>query len=113
MLIFSTRSQHAVIAASLILPLLLLVLLSAPAWLVWPFLPVDRRKTVLQFLDHLLEWVRLLAGTGDPDAKNRGSQHEPRLAQTITAGEANHSHSQEPYRRPRAAPGDGAGRPGW
>lgn len=64
MIMSSLRWQRAVIAAILVVPLLLVVLLSAPAWLVWPFLASDRRTAVLEFLDRLVEWVKALVGTG-------------------------------------------------
>jgi len=58
----TSRWQGAVIAAILVVPLLVLVLLSTPAWLTWPFLNADRRNAVLDFLNRLVEWVRILAG---------------------------------------------------
>jgi hypothetical protein len=59
-----SRWQRAVIAAILVIPLLAVVLLSAPAWIAWPFLATDRRTAVLDFLDRLIEWIKILAGTG-------------------------------------------------
>lgn len=41
-----------------LLPLLTVVLLSAPAWLTWPFLPHPRQRVVLEFLDRLVRWTR-------------------------------------------------------
>jgi hypothetical protein len=62
--ISSLRGQRTVIAAILVLPLLAVVLLSAPAWLAWPFLANERRTAVLAFLDRLVEWVKALVGSG-------------------------------------------------
>lgn len=42
-----------------VLPLLAVVLLSAPAWLTWPFLPPERQKIVLEVLDCLVRWTRV------------------------------------------------------
>jgi hypothetical protein len=44
-----------------IVPVTIIVILSAPAWLSWVFLSGDRRKTVLQMVDALARWTR-----GDP-----------------------------------------------
>lgn len=46
------------LAALFLLPLLVVVLLSAPAWLTWPFLPRDRQQFVLEVLDRLVRWTR-------------------------------------------------------
>jgi hypothetical protein len=45
-------------------PLLAVIVLSAPAWLPLAFLSADRRNTVLDFLSLLVEWVRVVARTG-------------------------------------------------
>jgi hypothetical protein len=42
----------------LLLPLLAVVLLSAPAWLTWPFLPSQRQEIVLAVLDRLVQWTQ-------------------------------------------------------
>lgn len=60
--LLSTLWQRAVIAAVLIVPLIAVVLLSAPAWFVWPFLPTDHRNAVLEFLDRVIEWIRVVSG---------------------------------------------------
>jgi hypothetical protein len=56
--------QRVALAAILVLPLLALVLLSVPAWITWPFLAADRRKTVLQFVDHIADWAQALTRPG-------------------------------------------------
>jgi hypothetical protein len=54
--------QRAITAALLVLPLLLLVVLSTPVWLVWPFLPDANRKAVLEFVGKLIEWTKAITG---------------------------------------------------
>ena len=56
------RWQRALVVAILVVPLLVLVLLSMPAWLVWPFLDAERRSSVLEFLDRIVEWIKAIAG---------------------------------------------------
>lgn len=63
--------QHTSKVALLVIPLILLVLLSTPAWLLWPFLSSDRRSAVLQFLEQLVEWVKILGQS--PDKHEQGS----------------------------------------
>jgi hypothetical protein len=38
-------------------PVILIVILSFPAWLTWPFLPGERRKSVVQMVDALARWA--------------------------------------------------------
>ncbi|WP_338704043.1 hypothetical protein V2W30_39805 (plasmid) [Streptomyces sp. Q6] len=40
-----------------LLPVLLDVVLSTPAWLVWPFLPAERQKVVLEMVRELINWT--------------------------------------------------------
>ncbi|MFE0107293.1 hypothetical protein [Streptomyces sp. NPDC059009] len=40
-----------------LLPVLLVVILSTPAWLVWPFLPAARQKVVLEMVRELVVWT--------------------------------------------------------
>jgi hypothetical protein len=56
--------QRVVLAAILVLPMLVLVLLSMPAWITFPFLAADRRKTILQFVDRIVEWAKTLTKSG-------------------------------------------------
>jgi hypothetical protein len=44
-----------------IVPVTIIVILSAPAWLSWVFLSPDQRKDVVQMVDALAHWTR-----GDP-----------------------------------------------
>jgi hypothetical protein len=53
-----SRWQRVAITALLVLPLLLVVLLSAPAWLVLPFLSEPRRKAVIEYLKTLIDWIK-------------------------------------------------------
>ncbi|WP_182903539.1 hypothetical protein [Microbispora sp. H10830] len=50
------------VGALVALPLLCVVLLSFPAWVSWPFLPTDRRQTVLSFVDRLTKWAKAISG---------------------------------------------------
>lgn len=56
--------QRVALAAILVLPMLILILLSAPAWITLPFLPADRRKTVLQLAGRIAEWAKSLTKVG-------------------------------------------------
>lgn len=56
--------QRVAFAAILVLPLFALIFLSSPAWLTWPFLPAARQKTVPQFVGHIADWAKALAGHG-------------------------------------------------
>jgi hypothetical protein len=49
------RWQRAVITALLVVPLVLVIGLSAPMWLALPFLSESRRNTVLEFLGCLID----------------------------------------------------------
>jgi len=61
----SSRWSRVLITALLVLPLTLIVVLSAPAWLVWPFLPQSRSEAVLKFLGNLIDWIKAIAGLGE------------------------------------------------
>ncbi len=56
--------QRVAVAAILVLPLLALVLLSTPAWVTWPFLSTERRTTVLEFVDRIVELAEALTTSG-------------------------------------------------
>lgn len=64
--------QRLAVAAILVIPLLALVLLSVPAWITWPFLAAERRATVLEFVDRIVELtkalthIRLITGPAGP-----------------------------------------------
>jgi hypothetical protein len=57
----SGRWQRVATTALLVLPLLLIIGLSAPAWLALPFLSASRRNSVLQFLGCLIDWIKTIA----------------------------------------------------
>jgi hypothetical protein len=59
------RWQRVAITALLVVPLVLIIGLSAPTWLVLPFLPERRRNTVLQFLGCLIDWIKAIMDQGD------------------------------------------------
>jgi hypothetical protein len=59
----SARWQRVIITALLVLPLVLVIGLSAPMWLALPFLSEPRRNTVLQFLGCLIDWIKTIAGS--------------------------------------------------
>lgn len=52
--------QRVAVAAILVLPLLVLILLSLPAWITWPFMGTERRTTVLEFVDRIADWAKAL-----------------------------------------------------
>lgn len=56
--------QRVAFAAILVIPLLALILLSVPAWITWPFLSTERRNTVLEFVDRIIELTKALSKTG-------------------------------------------------
>jgi hypothetical protein len=56
------------LAVLYLLPLLAVVLLSAPAWVTWPFLPSRRQWIVLEFLDRLVRWTRAAMPRADREA---------------------------------------------
>ena len=66
MILPSSRWQRVAITALLVLPLLLIVLLSAPAWAALPFLSEPRRDAVLKFLGYLIDWIKAIPGPADP-----------------------------------------------
>jgi hypothetical protein len=41
-----------------------LVLLSVPTWITWPFLGTERRTTVLEFVDRIVELTKALTTSG-------------------------------------------------
>ena len=61
MILPPSRWQRVAITALLVLPLLVVVLLSAPAWLVLPFLSEARQKAVIRYLECLIDWIKTIA----------------------------------------------------
>jgi hypothetical protein len=61
-LVSFARWQRVVIAALLVVPLIVLLVLSAPGLLAWPFTSEARRTSVLQFVDKVVDWVKAIAG---------------------------------------------------
>jgi hypothetical protein len=64
MLVPTSRFYRAVVPVVLAVPLIVIVLLSIPAWIVWPFLSANRQAGVMQFLDRIIEWVKVLSRIG-------------------------------------------------
>jgi hypothetical protein len=52
------RGARALVVAITMLPALLVVILSAPAWVVWPWLGEERRESVHRMVDQLTQWTR-------------------------------------------------------
>ncbi|OLB73773.1 MAG: hypothetical protein AUI14_25275 [Actinobacteria bacterium 13_2_20CM_2_71_6] len=85
------------IAIVAMLPLLVVVLCSVPALVLWPFIPVTRAETARR-IEHLIEWTRVVL-----DAALAG-------ADSATAGDV----PRRSPRRPRSSPADrrpSSGRP--
>jgi hypothetical protein len=78
----SSRWQRVAVTALLVLPLLLIVVLSAPAWAAWPFLSGPRRDAVLQFLGCLIDWVNAIPGPG-PTEPALNTNPVPRRSGTL------------------------------
>ena len=51
----SLVTKWALVALKM-LPLLVVVTLSAPAWLCWPFLPAAKQQVVLEMAKFLAQW---------------------------------------------------------
>jgi len=72
-----SRWQRVAITALLVLPLLLVVLLSAPAWLVLPFLSEPRQRAVIRYLECLIDWIKAIARIPpEPPAQTYGTKKE-------------------------------------
>jgi hypothetical protein len=50
---------RAIHAAITMLPVLIFVILSMPAWLSWPFLSTERRNTVNLMMEQMTDWTRV------------------------------------------------------
>jgi hypothetical protein len=53
-----SRGARALVVAITMLPVLLFVILSSPAWIVWPWLGEKRRESVHRMVDQLIQWTR-------------------------------------------------------
>jgi hypothetical protein len=60
--------QRVALAALLVIPLILVVALTlmTPAWLLWPFLPDNRRKDIRALVGQLIDWIKVVAGGTPP-----------------------------------------------
>jgi hypothetical protein len=53
-----SRGSPILVVAITMLPVLILMILSAPAWVVWPWLREERRESVHRMVDQLAQWTR-------------------------------------------------------
>ncbi|MEU1691913.1 hypothetical protein ABZ590_10230 [Streptomyces hirsutus] len=53
-----TPSPKLILVALSFAPLLLFVLLSAPAWLSWPFMAERKQQVLIEVLQKLIDWTR-------------------------------------------------------
>ncbi|WP_406722866.1 hypothetical protein OG968_23985 [Streptomyces althioticus] len=51
-------SPKYILEALRIFPLIIVVVLLAPAWLSWVFLPEGRQKRVIDLVKQLIEWTK-------------------------------------------------------
>ncbi|MGW0880360.1 hypothetical protein [Streptomyces sp. NPDC002671] len=56
--ILEVVSPKYLLGALRILPLIIVVLLLAPAWLSWVFLPENRQRRVIDLVKQLIEWTK-------------------------------------------------------
>lgn len=59
------RWQRAIIVALLILPLLVIVILSLPVWVSWPWLSQERRTDVLKLVEKVTDTLKAFMHTQD------------------------------------------------
>ena len=62
-----------VTALIMVLPLLTIVVLAAPAWLAWPVLSEQRQRMTIRLLHQLGDWVTTIANTVRRDTSSPGS----------------------------------------
>ncbi|MFD8614474.1 hypothetical protein [Streptomyces sp. NPDC059631] len=55
---FEVVSPKHLLVALRILPLIIVVALLAPAWMLWVFLPEQRQKRVIDLMKQLIEWTK-------------------------------------------------------
>jgi hypothetical protein len=58
--------QRVALTALLVIPLILVITLMTPAWLLWPLLPEKRRKDLSTLIGQLIDWIKVAAGTTPP-----------------------------------------------
>jgi hypothetical protein len=54
---FLTRGGRALVVAITMLSVYVFVILSAPAWVVWPWLNDNRRESIHRIVDQLTQWT--------------------------------------------------------
>ncbi|MER8009649.1 hypothetical protein [Streptomyces sp. NPDC094149] len=74
-------AAKALLVAVRMLPLLVIVCLSAPAWVSWPFLSAPRQQVVLDMVKALGAWVGVAesAEEKEPEALPPPEKEKPRL----------------------------------
>ena len=55
--------QRVALAALLVIPFLLMVVLTTPGCLVWLFLPAKQRNDFLALNGRFIEWAKVIAGS--------------------------------------------------
>ncbi|MBG0814716.1 hypothetical protein [Planomonospora sp. ID82291] len=68
------RWQRVAVVALLILPILVIVLLSVPVWMSWPWLQAERRADVLALVEKLTACLRAFVradrlASGEPERR--------------------------------------------
>jgi hypothetical protein len=106
MLYVHPSKPPGLVIALTFVPISLMVLLSAPAWLCWPFLNEQRRSTVLQLLDRLIEWTRAIHGQSPQGRQGKETSparfpdvHARRRVATLSSVRDNAAHTDARVRR--------------
>jgi hypothetical protein len=76
--------RHALIGLK-VLPVVLVVMLSAPAWLSWPFLPERRQQFVLDMVKALADWTQGTSREDTADTAVGTDQAVPVIQPATTA----------------------------
>jgi hypothetical protein len=66
---FMARAAGAVGLVCRAVPVLAIVVLSAPGWLVWLFLGAERRASAIEMVRELAAWTRGAASAGGAEKK--------------------------------------------
>ena len=98
MILPPARWQRVIITALLVLPLTLVAALSAPAWLIFPFLSESRRNTVIHFLGCLVDWTKAIVGPGQVGTGSPSYEPSPKIAEVTGPTRGHH---RSPVRRHR------------
>ena len=78
------RGARALVVAITMLPVLLVVILSAPAWVVWPWLGENRRESIHRMVDQLRQWTGdVLYQTDLEAAIKRADRHAQNIVKVV------------------------------